>query len=444
MNEPPGGAPLGGDDRARLQALLPLPPDDAALLRALPPQRWPSNGVPSAALAEDRERAAALVRQHLSDFVYPQGVRVSVLGPAWSSDIDVHVRALPTQDLLRSLGWLPVGALLRRLGLRGADRWAVIEDGRVLTAVDFHQRPPADVLELVIARCRRRRQVRLREVLELRALVRAGGSLPDRDPVVRTAARIEAGLGGSLLHRWSGGAPTLPPATISILPRAPAFLSRIRRRRLHVAVTGVDGSGKSTLCRALQENLHRAGVPSGIVWTRPGMRLGALELVARVGKRILRQDDAPGVGRVARGDGTSLPSRRGATGRLWALLVTQAFLRDLHRRRRAAEGVVVFDRHLADALVMLDVAYQGVDLRASEALVRRFLPPAAVTLWLDVEPEVAASRKPDDAFGTEFVRRQVERYRLRVREVETLRRLDATRPPRDVAAEALQVVLGLE
>jgi thymidylate kinase len=439
-----------GSDRARGLAengaspvkRVGLAPDDLELLQALPPDRWAVNGVPRPEVAEDRERAVALVHQHLSDFLTPHGVRISVLGPGWSTDIDLHVTSLPPEERLRSLGWLPVDPLLRRLGIRGTRRWAIVEQGRVLTAVDLHVGHRGDPVEGILARCRRRGHVRVREVLELRELVRAGRQLPPDDRVVRTAARVEADIGGRLLAPWLRGTPLSAPARLSPLTGLSTPLSRLRRRRLVIAVTGVDGSGKSTLCRTLHQNLRRAGVPSGIVWTRPGMRLGGLEGVARIGKRLLRQGEAAGVGRVARGESTPLRSRRGLTGRLWALLVTQAFLRDVRRRHRAAQGVVLYDRHLADALVMLEVAYEGVDLRIPEALVRRLLPRAALTFWLEVPPELAVSRKPDDAFGDVFVRRQIDRYRIRLDDIRSLCRLDATRPAEDVAAEALKVVLG--
>jgi thymidylate kinase len=103
--------------------------------------------------------------------------------------------------------------------------------------------------------------------------------------------------------------------------------------------------------------------------------------------------------------------------------------------------VVVYDRHLADALVMLDTAYPGVDLRRAEMLIRRFLPPAAFTLYLEVPPDVAATRKPDDAFGQDFIRRQIDRYGVRLKEVRPLVRLDGTRPEAEVASDALRLVL---
>ena len=420
----------------------PLPPQDWGLLAALPPARWAANGVPSRDLATDRERAAALVRKHLSDISASDGVRVSALGAAWSSDIDVHITTLPPEERLRALGWLPVDRLLRRLGIRGTHRWAVIEEGRVLTAVDLQQGAPPDPVQAIVARCRRRGEVRIREVLELRTLVRAGRNVPSSDPVIRAAAVAEAALGGTVLGRWLRGPPRPPPVSIpGLKPLLRRRGRRLRHRRVVIAVSGVDGSGKSTVCRSLHRDLQRIGVPVSVVWTRPGMRIGRLDLVARVAKRLLGQGSAAGVTRVAGGEG-ALVSRRGVIGMVWALSISLAFLRDVRRRHRRGSGILLYDRHLADALVMLDVAYAGVDLRAPEALIRRFLPASDLTFYLELPPEVAAARKPDDAFGPGFVKRQAERYRVRIQEVKRLRRLDGSRPPAEVAREALGILLG--
>jgi thymidylate kinase len=434
----PRGAAGGG--APSVQALL-VAPEDRALLNVLPRSRWARNGVPSLDVMEDRERAAGLVREHLSDVSAPDGLRISVLGAAWSGDIELHITRAVPEERLRALGWLPLDGLLRRLGVPGARRWAVIEDGRLLTAVDLHRGPPTDPMQGIITRCRRRGEVRIREVLELRALVRAGRTPPSSDPVLRAAARMEAGLGGTLLGPWLRRAPQTPPVPLSGLNGLIARRSRLRRRRLVIAVTGVDGSGKSTVCRSLRRDLQRAGVPVSLVWTRPGMRIGGLDRVARVGKRLLGQGESAGVSRVAAGEGASLPSRRGLIGWVWALSITLAFLRDVRRRHRRGSGILVYDRHLADALVMLDVAYEGVGLRLHQALIGRLLPPAELTLYLDVAPAVAAARKPDDTFGEAFVARQLDRYRIRLRQVTGLHRLDASRPAEKVASEALGVIL---
>jgi thymidylate kinase len=413
---------------------------DQDLLDRLPPERRAPNGVPSPDVAGARERAARLASLALAGALHPDGVRTSPLGPGWSRDLDLHVRRDPDPEALRALGWLPLDGLLGRLGAPGGGRWAVVEDGAALAVADLHRSPPPDAVAAVLARARRRREVRAREVLELRALLRAGRSLPD-DQVVRVAARVEAGLGGDELARWRRGRPAASPAP---LPGLRSLLRRPRRRRrLAVAVSGVDGAGKSELCRVLAEDLHRLGVPVSVVWTRPGMRLGILDRLARTGKRALGHGGETGLRRVAGGeDPRRVRSRRGMTGWTWAFLVTAAFVRDVRRQWRRARGVVLFDRHLVDALVTLDVAYGGVGLGLHRAMVRRLVPDAALTIYLDVPAEIAARRKPEDLFAPAVLRRQLEAYERRLEEAPAARRLDATTPPGEVAALALRAVLG--
>jgi hypothetical protein len=383
---------------------------------------------PEPALVAKRVRAAELVATHLGPLLRTDGVRTSPLGPGWSSDVDAHVHSLPEPADLLELGWVPLGGLLERLGSPGIERWAVVEDGEVLSAVDLHLVAPPGAVDAVLERIRRRREARPREVLELRALQDRGAPLPDGDVALRVAAAVERDLGGDALLRWrgSGDAPRLPgPPLRTLLSRVRA---KLRRRRVVVALSGVDGAGKSTLARGLVEAFERIGVPSSVVWTRPGMRLGPLGFVARLAKRVLGERPEPGVRAVASGVGPAPRSRRGLLGWAWSMSVVLAFVSDAWRRHLRAGGVVVHDRHRLDALVTLDVLYDGVDLRIQQAIVARALPGAALSVYLDVTAEVAVARKPGDPIGAVAVGRQLDRYHARgACEGEALV-LDACRP----------------
>jgi thymidylate kinase len=102
--------------------------------------------------------------------------------------------------------------------------------------------------------------------------------------------------------------------------------------------------------------------------------------------------------------------------------------------------MVISDRHLLDALVTLEFAYEGVDLRLHRWLVRRLLPKAFLTAYLEVPAEVAAGRKVDDLFGERAVRRQLEGYAARRAEVEDMLVLDGTRSPEELALEILRAM----
>ncbi len=424
------------DQRSREQDRL------EALVGALPPPARVANGVPDPASAARRERAAEIVGEILGEVLQPGGLRVSPLGPAWSTDIDAHVERHPLRSELMARGWLSLDGLLHSIGSAGSGRWAVVDQGEVLAGVDITLDPVPDPVAAVVSRCRRRREVRLREVLELRALERSGAALPD-DPVVRSAARIESSLGDDEL----GGAPSSselhPPVALpgAGMKKAASRLASRRKARASIALSGVDGSGKSTLGQALTADLAAAGLPVTRVWTRPGMSLKALDSLARLAKKALRQRSSPGIRTVAQGG--EVRSRKGLIGWVWSVAVTVSFLADVRRQFRRAGRVVVFDRHLADALVTLDFAYEGVDLRLQRALVRRFLPRADLTIYLDIDVEESVARKPDDVFGRHAVTRQLELYERYLHEARGLEVLSGSEDKDVLRQQALRLVLTM-
>jgi thymidylate kinase len=388
------------------------------------------NGVPDDGAGADRKRCLQLLQSLLADDLEPEGIGVSPLGVEWTEVFDVHPRRPLDAERLAGYGWLPLDRLLggRRPGRGRLRRWAVLADGRVLAGIRLVD-GPVDQVRSVLDRCRERSEVRLREVLELRELRRRGLPFPTGAAALRAAAEIESGLGGRLLAPWATGRSAIAPAQ---LPGG--------RRSLVVAVSGVDGSGKSTLRAALADSLDRAGLPVSTVWVRPGMGLGPLTSLAAWGKRLLRQDAAPGLRAMADPEAARPASRRGAVGWMWALLVTGSFLLGVWRQHLSGRGVVIYDRHLVDALATLDFAYDGVDLRLQRRLVQALLPSADVRLYLDVPAEVSVARKPDDLLGEHAVRRQLAGYARWLDQLPPAVRLDATLPTADLVARAVRVM----
>lgn len=412
--------------------------EDAELLNRVPRPLWAVNGIPEPEQAAARQRAAALASEALADILFPDGVRSSPLGAGWSRDIDLYLQTWPEPARLKAMGGVPLDLLLRRIGLPDNGSWAIIEDGQVLASLDLHLGPPPDPITALVSRCARRGEVRVREVLEARTLLRAGYTLPAGDPAIRVAARVEAGLGGRTLAQWKDGPALAAPSPLPgrRIRRRLANVRSALRPRLVVALSGVDGSGKSTLSRLVARNLDRACLPVDLVWTRPGMRLSKpVRNLARVVKKLLGEDPTTGVEQVAREvpDG-SLASRQGIVGWTWAMLVTLSFLVDVRQRHVRSRGVLLYDRHLLDAFATLDFAYEGVDLRLHRAVARWGLPKPALSIYLDVPAEVALARKPGDIFGEYAVRRQLESYEVHRGEVENLRRLDGIRPADELAA----------
>lgn len=409
--------------------------EDIELLSRVPESLRAVNGIPTPEQANARERAAVLASDALADLLLQGGVRTSPLGPGWSRDIDLYLMAWPEPARLEGLGWIPLDSLLHRLGTTSMGRWALMEGGQVLAGLDLHLGPPPDPVSSLLSRCRRRGEVRVREVLEARALFRAGYILPSGHPVIRVAARVEAGLGGQVLAQWRDGPALQAPGLLrwQWFRHQLTIARSMLRPRLVVAVSGVDGSGKSTLTRLVTRNLDQAGVPVSRVWTRPGMRIGWLSSLARAAKKLLGQDTSSGVARVAGGaPAGDLTSRRGILGWTWAMLVTLSFLIDVRQQHLRSRGVVLYDRHLLDALVTLDFVYEGVNLSMHQAVVRQGLPKPVLSFYLDVPVEVAVARKPGDTFGEYAVRRQLESYEARRGETANLHLLDGRRSAEDL------------
>jgi thymidylate kinase len=240
-------------------------------------------------------------------------------------------------------------------------------------------------------------------------------------------------MGGDVLASWIES-PVPGPAD---RPPPPAGRFRGPRPQARIAISGVDGAGKSTLIANLQNALDRCGMPTEVIWTRPGMGLKRLDTIAKLIRRS-RGGHGPGIQQLAEGgDPTQIASRRGVVGWLWLTLVTMAFVWTVWRETGQAKGVVIYDRHLLDALGTIDVFYRGVDSRLHRRAVRALMPPADLTVWLVVDPEAAVSRKPGDMIGRDLVTAQHESYLRQSGSVPGLIEVDATRPPEDILLEVL-------
>lgn len=403
---------------------------DGELLSATAQDHLARNGVPSAQETSDRQTAQTLILEALAGLLQPDGLRTSPLGVAWTDVFDASVSAAPDSRRLTERGWLDLTSLAAALGEQAGGWWAVMPDGRVLAGVRIRVGQPADPVQLILDRASARGEVRLREVLELRVLLRAGARLPTASPVVQAAADAESALGGRELVKWTSG--RRRPAPVALVERTPRLHSR-----LVVACSGVDGAGKTTLLDNIARDLTRAGVPVSRVWLRPGMGLGWLAAVAERVKRLLGVDPRPGVGALAARPDAQLRSRSGVVGWVWSLLITLSFVIGLRRQYAETRGVVLFDRHVADALATLEFAYTGSDLRVQRWMVTRMLPAADVSYFLDISAADAAARKPGDMIGGTAIAAQIAAYERSLPRLRGLLRLTATQPAPAVAAQAL-------
>jgi thymidylate kinase len=391
------------------------------------------NAVPTPEQVEQRVLAQAEIERVLGVLDVSAEVIASPLGTGWTDVFHVGA-ASPSGESLIAQGWLEITGLAARCGLGGSARWAVIASGRVLAALCFCE-AAHDPVASIIERCRAQGSVTVRDVLELRELAQTGTPLPAVSDVLTLAADIEISFDTRVLVKWTSGRRLDAPAPLP---------AKRHRPRVVVAVGGVDGAGKSSVLEGVRTDLVAVGIPTSRVWLRPGMGLGPLVDLASKVKRLRRMDQRPGVAVVASGPTSELASRRGVMGWVWSSAVTASFVRGLRHQHRESSGVVLYDRHLADALATLDVVYAGSNLTLQRSAVRRGVPHAEVSVFLDVPVEVAVARKPDDLLGTSAVERQIEAYESCLPAIAGLHRLDGTQPIAESVRQTFELVAQVE
>ncbi len=220
------------------------------------------------------------------------------------------------------------------------------------------------------------------------------------------------------------------------------------QRPMLVAVSGVDGSGKTAVAEALREAFGRCDIRARIVWTR-GASSPLTDALIRLGKRWL--GGASGAGQ---GEGGNAPDpwerraslwRRPLVRRLWPWVIALDLWAQYVARVAwplARGWVVIADRYVADAQAEV-AAYLEAAGHGRVPLALRLLayasPRPAIWFVLDVPPDTAARRKAGQE-SEAFLARQAAWYRC-LAEARRGHLLDAARPLDDVAGEAVRVAL---
>jgi len=218
-------------------------------------------------------------------------------------------------------------------------------------------------------------------------------------------------------------------------PRVERLRALVRRPTV-VAFSGLDGSGKSTQARALQNTLERLDFEVAVFWTRLTYD-PVLDVVANPVKAALRRRDSSGAQTEQR------PHQRSEVlTQAWTTVVALA---NVSTQRRAARGlsgrgrVVIFDRSALDSVVQLRHKY-GEQRRFAfqSGLIRKLSPRATAAFLLDVEPETALARKPDD-FDLDELTAQARLYRTEAPRLGVVR-LDGELPPEELSEEIARQV----
>ncbi|GHJ59984.1 hypothetical protein NOK12_25020 [Nocardioides sp. OK12] len=261
----------------------------------------------------------------------------------------------------------------------------------------------------------------------VRSVLEASGEAAE---VLAAARAVDPALGRIAGLAWSGDPATAEHLGAQEVARALAGSARARRaartrlvgepvtrpatppvaRPRMIALSGMDGAGKSTASLALLDHFERLDEAALVHWTRVGADLGLLVHVGRVARRLLRRDrwvsvavedpqggsaEAPS-GQASGAAGAAVERRGGLLDGVWVLAVALSSVRAArHAGHLRRSGVhVVCDRWLLDALVDLRLRYGRH--RVAEWLLRRGFPRPDVAVLLRVEARAAAVRKPGD------------------------------------------------
>lgn len=405
---------------------------------------------------------------------------VVVLGspPHDARDLDLLVRpaaAAALADWLPTAGFRPHGdgwlrvaggttavvdlAPAEQLGLPPDRLAALHEHGRPVVGAEHLLLPAPEHVLLLLAR----RLLGSGGRLDVRRLARARQALVD-DPDALSSARDEAptwGCAGGLAllaaeleggpvaraerrqALVADGVPVAAPWRDAVRPLVP----RRRRRGVVVAVSGLDGSGKSTLTAGLLEALEALDVDAAVLWHRLsyGRLLVLLAAPAKAAGRLLRRRGAGEPVAAVAGAASGRAESHGPAwgGRAWPLVVTLVHVLTAgpatrwHLRRGR---VVLRDRYVLDAAVHLADRYGDAAPRSVHLpLLRRGLPRPARAWFLDVRAEEARRRKPEQ-FSVAELAAQRALY-LEHAPLLQVAVLDGTRRPEDLRDEAVRDLL---
>ena len=292
---------------------------------------------------------------------------------------------------------------------------------------------------------------RLSVVARSEGLAPLAALIEDLDGLISTARR-------GRLPYWRAAATVVPSqqARAALIER---LWSRVRRQSIGrhrslwcrprarrasppylIALSGMDGSGKSTAAQSIAAHLNAVGFPTEVRWWRLAEETRLLNRIAKPAKRLLRVADtvadpvaAGGPPPEHRAVRPSDDVVRRAVSSAWVLIV--AFLSARSFRRAAAplrKGIsVVCDRWLTDVLVDLELRYG----RRSTArwILRLLIPVPDMAVLLEVDHVTASSRKPGDQ-ATYVLARMQAMYASTARRGELIT-VDARAPREKVQGE---------
>lgn len=228
------------------------------------------------------------------------------------------------------------------------------------------------------------------------------------------------------------------------------ILLPVRRPGGVVALSGLDGSGKSSQAAALAEALQRLGFKAEVAWTSVASHPAWLQALAQTVKRLLasrgrgperaRDPAAPsGSGDPAK----ALRQRSDVLTFAWSTVVSVRVALETAWRvwpKVLAGKIVVCDRYVLDSWVHLRYQYgEERRFRAQIGVIRLLSPRPRVTLLLDVPAEVASRRKQEYSPAQNARRARLYREAARSHDANVV---DADQPLEDVCSRIADTVIS--
>ncbi|UCF05934.1 MAG: hypothetical protein JSV33_02545 [bacterium] len=168
-------------------------------------------------------------------------------------------------------------------------------------------------------------------------------------------------------------------------------------RRL-IVISGLDGSGKTTQCEILARQLGDAGIHAETVWNRWEPLISAPLIKLAKGHLTRRQ-------RISDDDYTQFTDAKRRTmrspfkRRLWQLMVWSEYALEVALRFvRRPNAVLICDRYVYDTVVDIAINFHMTADELEYLLDHPLFvlyPTPALVIFLDIAPEIGASRKTD-------------------------------------------------